>query len=62
MSNAYIKIHAIKTDRTKDFPGCPVVKTSPFNAGAADSIFGQGAKIPYASQPKNQNRKTEAIL
>jgi len=32
-----------------------VVKTSPFKAGVASSIPGQRAKIPLASQPKNQN-------
>ena len=37
------------------FPGGPVVKTS--NAGDAGLILGQGAKIPYASQLKNQNIK-----
>ena len=31
-----------------DFPGGPVVKTSPFNAGGADSIPGWGAEIPHA--------------
>ena len=40
-----------------DFPGGPVVKTSPSNAGGAGSILGQGAKIPHASWPKNQNIK-----
>ena len=45
----------IKTLR--DFPGGPVVKTSPSNAGGAGSIPGWGAKIPYASGPKNQNIK-----
>ena len=39
----------------RDFPGGPVVKTPPSNAGAAGSIPGQGAKIPHASQPKHQN-------
>ena len=34
-----------------------MVKTSPSNAGGTGSIPGQGAKIPYASQPKNQNIK-----
>ena len=38
-----------------EFPGGPVVKTSPSNAGGAGSIPGQGAKIPHASWPKNQN-------
>ena len=40
-----------------DFPGGPVVKTSPSNAGGVGSIPGQGAKIPHASGPKNQNIK-----
>ena len=31
-----------------DFPGRPVVKTSPSNAGGAGSIPGEGAKIPHA--------------
>ena len=39
----------------RDLPGSPVVKTSPSNAGAASSIPGWGAKIPQASEPKNQN-------
>ena len=40
-----------------DFPGGPVVKTSPSNAGRAGSILGQGAKIPHALRPKDQNIK-----
>ena len=32
----------------RDFPGGPVVKTLPSNAGAACSIPGQGAKILHA--------------
>ena len=40
-----------------DLPGGPVVKTSPSNAGSTGSIPGQGAKIPHASGPKNQNIK-----
>ena len=39
-----------------DFPGGPVVKTSSSNAGGAGSIPGWVAKIPYASQPKTQQR------
>ena len=34
-----------------------MVKTSPSYAGGAGSIPGQGAKIPHALQPKNQNIK-----
>ena len=32
-----------------------MVKTSPSRAGDAGSTPGQGAKIPHASRPKNQN-------
>ena len=34
-----------------------MVKASPSNAGGVGSIPGQGAEIPYASQPKSQNMK-----
>ena len=34
-----------------------MVKTLPSNAGGAGSIPGRGAKIPHASQPRNQNIK-----
>ena len=44
------------------FPGCPVVETSPSNAGGAGLIPFQGAKIPHASGPKKPKHKTEAIL
>ena len=42
---------------SRDFPGSPVVKTSPSNAGGVGSIPGRGAKIPHASWPKTQNLK-----
>ena len=41
----------------RDFPGGPVVKTSPSSAGGVGSIPDRGAKIPHAPRPKNQNRK-----
>ena len=41
----------------RDFPGGPVVKTSPSSEGGVGSIPGQGAKMSHASQPKNQNIK-----
>ena len=41
----------------RDFPGSPVVKTLPSNAGGTGSIPGGGPKIPHALQPKNQNIK-----
>ena len=34
--------------KTRDFPGGPVVKNPPSNAGNEDSIPGQGMKIPLA--------------
>ena len=39
-----------------DFPGGPVVETSPFDSGAVGSIP-VGSKIPHASWPKHQNIK-----
>ena len=46
-----------KAFHVMDFPGGPLVKTSPSNAGGAGSIPGLGAKIPHALRPKNQNIK-----
>ena len=40
----------------------PVVKTLPSNAGGAGLIPGQGARIPYAWQPKNQKRKNRSNI
>ena len=37
-----------------DFPGSPVVKTSPSNAGVVDLIPGQGAKILHAGGQKTK--------
>ena len=36
------------------FPGGPVAKASPSNAGRAGSIPGQGTKISQATRPKNR--------
>ena len=41
----------------RDFPGGPVVKTSPSNAGGAGSIRDWEARIPHALWSKNQNIK-----
>ena len=46
-----------ETEAVRDLPGGPVVKTSPSTAGSSSLIPGQGAKIPHASQLKNQNLK-----
>ena len=45
----------------QNFPGCPVVKTSASNVGSEGSIPDQGAKIPHALWPKNQNIKQKHV-
>ena len=35
--------------KVRDFPGGPVVKNPPYNAGDAGSITGQGTKMPWGS-------------
>ncbi len=52
------EIYLKKTNKTDgDFSGGPAVKISPSSAGGAGSIPGFGAKIPHASQTRNQNIK-----
>ena len=41
----------------KDFPGGPVVRTSPSRAEGVGSIPGRGAGLLHALRPKNQNIK-----
>ena len=41
----------------RNFPGGPVVKTSPSDAGPVVSIPGPEAKIPHAPWPKKTNIK-----
>ena len=43
----------------RDFPGGPVVKNPPCNAGDEGSIPGQGTKIPYASGQLSLHDATE---
>ena len=38
-------------NRTRDFPGGPVVKNLPSSAGDGSPIPGQGTKIPPAMEP-----------
>ena len=42
------KGHMHTSNHSRDFPGSPVVKTSPSSARAPGSIPGHGAKVPYA--------------
>ena len=44
-----------KNKELRNFPGGLVVKNSLSSAGGVGSIPGWGAKIPHASQPKNQS-------
>ena len=39
----------IEKQEVGDFPGGPVVKNPPSNAGDVDSIPGRGTKIPHAA-------------
>ena len=49
-------------DLSRDFPGGPVVKNPPYNAGDAGSIPGQGTKIPHtAGQLSLQGTTTELM-
>ena len=43
----------------RDFPGCPMDKTSPSKAGGVGSIPGWKAKTPPLCWPKSQNIKKE---
>ena len=43
-----ISMPEIKSFSPSDFPGSPVVKNLPSNAGDAGSIPGRGTKIPHA--------------
>ena len=43
-------IQPLKT-KNRDFPGAPVVKNLPSNAGHVGSIPGRGTKIPHALRP-----------
>ena len=48
---------ANQNPHSEDFPGGPVVKTSPSRVGVTGSIPGQGANLPHASWPENQSIK-----
>ena len=46
----------LKIQMDRDFPGGPVVKNLPCNAGDAGSIPGWGTKIPQAGQHGQKKR------
>ena len=45
----------------RDFPGSPVVKTSPSNSEDVISNPGQGVNIPHAFWPKQQQQQIQSI-
>ena len=51
-----------KKNSYKDFPGSPVVKTSPSNTGSTGLIPGQGAKISHALWPKIKTENRSNIV
>ena len=54
-ANAFAAAAALYS-QIRDFPGDPVVKTSPSNAGGAGLIPALGPKIPCASKPKKKKK------
>ena len=48
--------------KMETFPGGPVVKILPSNAGGTGSVPGWGSKIPPCLAAKKATHKTEAIL
>ena len=53
--NIHTISHSSKTN-SRDFPGSPVVTTSPSDAGSVGLIPDRGAEILHALQPKNQKK------
>ena len=51
----------IKNLRAQDFPGGPVVKHLPSNAGDAGSIPGQRTKIPHAEEQLSPRHNKEPM-
>ena len=49
---------ASRVGAREDFPGDPVVKNLPSNAGDTSSVPGWGTKIPHAASIKNGGMQT----
>ena len=47
---------------TGDFPGGPVLKNPPYNAGGEALIPGQGTKIPHATEQLDPHVATTELL
>ena len=52
----------VQNDVSRDFPGGPVVKNPPYNAGDTGSIPGQGTKIPHAAGQLRPPTTTTELL
>ena len=48
--------------KERDFPGGPVVKNLPLNAGNIGSILGQGTKIPHAAEQISLSATTREFM
>ena len=53
---------AVIKKSSRDFPGGPVVKSPPYNAGDAGSIPGQGTKIPHAAGQLSPRATTTELV
>ena len=51
----------IKSYKSRDFPGGPVVKNPPCNTGDAGLIPGQGTKIPHAEKQLSPHPATTKL-
>ena len=51
----------LKKSVSGDFPGGPVVKNPPYNAGDTGSIPGQGTKIPHAAEQLSLHATTTEL-
>ena len=61
-SSTWDKELSVRNRPQKDFPGGPVLKTWLSRATRAGLIPGWGARIPYVSEPKNQNIKQKQYV
>ena len=59
---SWLECLVLVREENRDFPGGPMAKASPSNAGGVGWIPGWGPKIPHASWPKKPKHKTEAML
>ena len=48
----------VSEEKARDFPGGPVVKNPPCNAGDSGSILGRGTKIPRAAEQLSPRTKS----